>query len=96
MCIRDSDITSWGTDDLWGLEYKDYTDIMKGYIQKADKDGFVKVDEQLMKILQLFIESRNTMTIFDEDTNTVDYDRALENEWLRFCWYYKEFSATNP
>lgn len=91
-----ADITSWGTDDLWGLEYKDYTDIMKGYIQKADKDGFVKVDEQLMKILQLFIESRNTMTIFDEDTNTVDYDRALENEWLRFCWYYKEFSATNP
>ncbi|MDE7164044.1 MAG: carboxypeptidase regulatory-like domain-containing protein [Clostridiales bacterium] len=79
-------------------DYIDYTDIIKEYIAKAettgDKAGLVKVDDRLVKILKLFIEVRiNMLNITDKG---IEYEEALENEWLRFCWYFNTHDAQNP
>ncbi|MCH5161791.1 MAG: TlpA family protein disulfide reductase, partial [Clostridiales bacterium] len=92
LLITDFDLTQYGPKDR---VFKDYTDIMKGYVASAE-DGLVKVDEPLMKILQLLIEVRMNDVSFDAETSVVEYEAALYNEWLRFCWYYKTHNAQNP
>lgn len=80
------DLTEHGID---GREYKDYTDIIKGYIAGAD-DGLVKVNDEIVTMLGLFIETRIN------SINNYEYEPALENEWLRFCWYDKNHDQNNP
>lgn len=79
-------------------DFIDYTDKIKEYIAKAEKTGenagLVKVDDELVKILKLFIEVRINMLSITE--KGIEYEEALENEWLRFCWYYTTHDANNP
>lgn len=62
---------------------KDYTDIIKSYVNKiidgSDKEinGCVAVDEQLAEILQL---------LADKYVNPMDY--SVEFGWLKLCYYY--------
>lgn len=82
-------------------KYKDYTDIMLEYINSAPKDGeykgLIKVDQQLVDILSMFIELRvNGVWIEEMNNNTITkwaVDPARENEWLRFCWYFHTYKA---
>ena len=79
-------------------DFIDYTDIMKEYIAKAETTGknagLVKVDDRLVKILKLFIEVRiNMLNVTDKG---IEYEEALDNEWLRLCWYYNTHNANNP
>ncbi|MCH5156001.1 MAG: redoxin domain-containing protein [Clostridiales bacterium] len=86
------DLTKYGPT---GREFKDYTDIFNGYVAKAE-NGLVKVDDQLMNILQLYIETRVNMLIDSDGDGVTEYEAALENEWLRFCWYNRVHNAANP
>ncbi len=73
--------------------FADYTDTMKAYIAKAEtgeNDGLVKVDDDLVALLKLYIETRVNMLMDNQ------YEEALDNEWLRFCWYHKTHDANNP
>ena len=70
--------------------FKDYTDDFKALIATADENGLVKVNDELINILSMFIEVR-----VNNIWNYV-YEKALENEWLRFCWYYKTHDVNNP
>lgn len=78
----------------WGDRYVNCTDAIKAYIDKAptsgEYKGFVKVDDKLIGILNLFIELRFN-PVFDEKI-----EPALENEWLRFCWYKRTYNEANP
>ncbi len=78
----------------YDARYKDYTDILKGYFEDAPTDGeykgLIKVDQQLVDILSLYVELRLN-AIWDGQV-----EQALENEWLRFCWYNRTYSETNP
>ncbi|MDE6200582.1 MAG: redoxin domain-containing protein [Clostridiales bacterium] len=83
------DLTQSGID----RDFKDYTQIMKDYIAAAETGenaGLVKVDDDLVALLNLYIETRVNILMDNE------YDEALENEWLRLCWYYKTHDAQNP
>ncbi|MDE6294186.1 MAG: redoxin domain-containing protein [Clostridiales bacterium] len=74
-------------------DFADYTKTMQDYIAKAEtgeNEGLVKVDDDLVKLLNLYIEARVNMLLDNE------YEEALDNEWLRFCWYYKVHNAQNP
>lgn len=77
-------------------EYKDYTDIIKGYIEQSKAtDGLVKVNDEIKDMLTLFIETRiNPLDVYDN--GIIQYDKALDNEWLRLCWYYYTHDANNP
>ena len=80
-----TDITSLGE------QYKDYTERLKQIIATAptsgEYEGLIKVDQEIVDILTLFVETRLNMMV---DGKT---DPVLENEWLRFCWYNKTVSA---
>ena len=84
----------------WGEQYKDYTDIIKAYIASAptsgEYKGLVKVDQQLVDILTLYVECRNNSLTYDKDGNVSDFDEVLDNEWLRFCWYNRLYDSNNP
>lgn len=73
---------------------KDYTEILRSYIQEAptegDLKGFIKVNQELVDILSLYFELRLN-AIYDGQI-----EKALENEWLRFCWYYRTHNEANP
>ena len=75
-------------------KYKDYTAILKSYIDSApttgDKAGLIKVDQTIVDMFTAFIELRIN-SIYD---NVVEL--AIENEWLRFCWCYNTHDATHP
>lgn len=75
----------------WGAKYRDYTDTVKKWIADAEKsDGLIKVTQEIVDVLQLYIETRvNSMT----DNVT---ERVLDNEWLRFCWYSRLHDCNNP
>ncbi|MCM1306015.1 MAG: redoxin domain-containing protein [Bacteroides sp.] len=77
----------------FGADYKDYTQILKDYIadpeHQGPEDGLIKVNEQIVKILTLFIEVRVNAMIDGEG------ELALENEWLRMCWYYKTYDENH-
>lgn len=80
---------------VWGEEYKDYTNRMKDIIQQGlnntgDEEGLVKVNQEIVDILLLFIEMR--VNSYENGK----YEQAKENEWLRFCWYNKVYNAQNP
>lgn len=79
-----------------GRNYKDYTDILKGYIERSKTtDGLVKVNDEIKDILTLLIETRiNPLNVYDD--GTIEYEMALDNEWLRLCWYYFTHNAQNP
>ncbi|MDE5562093.1 MAG: redoxin domain-containing protein [Clostridiales bacterium] len=79
-----------------GREYKDYTAIVNGYIEQSkDTDGLVKVNDEIKDMLTLFIETRvNPLNVYDN--GTIEYDKALDNEWLRLCWYYRVYNEQNP
>lgn len=69
-------------------DYKDYTARLKEIIAEADSNGFVKVDQEIVDILLLFVSLRLNAT----------YDvinPAAENEWLRFCWYNRPYDENN-
>ncbi|MBD5131245.1 MAG: redoxin domain-containing protein [Clostridiales bacterium] len=77
-----------------GAEYKDYTADIKAYVDAAEaNDGLVKVDDKLVKILTLFIETRINTTFYEDGNGGYTGEKALENEWLRLCWYYKTYTA---
>lgn len=87
-------------------EFVDYTQQMKKYVDEAmsntgDMRGLIKVNEELATIINMFVTLRvngvwaevevasaNEVTI-----NELKFDSALQNEWLRFCWYYKTYEA---
>ncbi len=72
-------------------KYKDYTEILREYLAEANaNDGLVKVDQQLVDILTLFFELRVNMLLDNM------CEQALENEWLRFCWYNRVYDVNNP
>ncbi len=74
-----------------GEQYKDYTARLKEIIATAptsgEYEGLIKVDQEIVDILKLFIETRLNTTLNGKT------DPVLENEWLRFCWYNKTVSA---
>lgn len=78
-------------------EYKDYTEILRKYIEGAE-DGLVKVDKTLVKILSLYFELRLNAIYAEIKDNVNEYtiESALENEWLRFCWYNRVYNENNP
>lgn len=76
-------------------DYIDYTKKMQEYCDLAlantgDKEGLIKADDELVKILTLFHRLRT-----DSIINGV-IPAALENEWLRFCYYDKTVDANHP
>lgn len=77
-----------------GDKYKDYTDIMKAYIDAAPTEGeyagLIKVDQDLVDIISLYFEVR-VNAIWDDVM-----EEALENEWLRLCWYNRTHNEANP
>ena len=79
-----------------GRDYKDYTDIVKGYIEQSKTtDGLIKVNDAIKDFLTLFIETRiNALNVYDN--GTIEYEQAYDNEWLRLCWYYKTYNEQNP
>lgn len=87
------DLTREGATDT-GRVYKDYTDRMKAIIASAGSEtdnpyGLVKVTQEIVDILTLFIETRNNTAMNGE------VEPVLENEWLRFCWYNRTYNADN-
>lgn len=76
--------------------YKDYTEILRQYIEDAPTEGeykgLIKVNQELVDILTMYFELRQN-SIFNDIENK---EPALENEWLRFCWYKRVYSQTNP
>ncbi len=83
-------------------EYKDYTEVLKTYIDAAPTEGeyagLIKVNQELVDILSLFLEIR-VNGIYAEIINNVNVyaiEPALENEWLKFCWYNRTYNENNP
>lgn len=84
-----------------GAQYKDYTAIFKGIIADAkatqgdNYDGLIPVNQEIVDILTLFFELRvnNVNKITQNAEEKIVFDKALFNEWLRFCWYSKIHSA---
>lgn len=75
--------------------YKDYTDRLKYIIEhEGDENGFVKADDEIVKILTMYFLMRNNDAYLDEDNNVV-MEEPMPNEWLRFCWYYKTYDANS-
>ncbi|MCX4384693.1 MAG: hypothetical protein OSJ39_02710, partial [Clostridia bacterium] len=82
-------------------QYKDYTAIFKGIIADAkatqgdNYDGLIPVNQEIVDILTLFFELRinNVNKITQNAEEKIVFDKALFNEWLRFCWYNKIHSA---
>ncbi|MDE6302475.1 MAG: redoxin domain-containing protein [Clostridia bacterium] len=75
--------------------YKDYTEYMRGKVNEAKahtgrEAGLVKVDEELVKVLNLYLK------LIGDHIHNNNLPRTLDNEWLRFCWYYKHFGENNP
>ena len=85
------DLTESGID----RDFKDYTDIFKTYVATAE-DGLVKVDADLAALLNLLIETRVNMLIDSDGDRVLEYEEAVENEWLRFCWYNRVHDVNNP
>lgn len=82
----------------FGREFKDYTGILQGYIDGADESGLIPVNDEIVEMLTLFIETRvNSVSItYNNDVvSRIVYDTALSNEWLRFCWYYRPYDSAN-
>lgn len=75
-------------------KYKDYTAVVKDWIASAPTEGehagMIKVNQDVVDVLMLYIEMRVNMVL---DGKT---DNLLENEWLRFCWYTRPYDANNP
>lgn len=73
--------------------YTDYTEILREYISSAptagEYKGLIKVNQELVDILTLFFELRLNAIM------NGSIEQALENEWLRFCWYNKTYSQPN-
>lgn len=63
--------------------------VTQGMANTGDEEGFVKVNDDVVEILLTYIETRNNMML-DGETDTL-----LDNEWLRFCWYYRQYDAQN-
>lgn len=95
IIVSASDVRYYSKFDLvsqLGLDpeiYKDYTARLKEIIATADENGFVKVDQEIVDILTLFVTLRLNTTI-----NGV-IDHADANEWLRFCWYNRPVDENN-
>lgn len=85
------DLTKSGID----RDFIDYTAIIQEYIKGA-VNGLVKVDDRLIKIINLFIETRVNMLVDSDGDGVLEYEDALENEWLRFCWYNRTHNEQNP
>lgn len=75
-------------------KYKDYTAVMKAYIESAPTEGeyagLIKVNQELVDIITLFFEVR-VNAVWDGKM-----EAALENEWLRLCWYNRTHNENNP
>ncbi|MDE7301533.1 MAG: hypothetical protein K2N47_05120, partial [Clostridia bacterium] len=82
----------------YSADYTTYTEILRQKFAAAptsgEYKGLIKVDEELVKILSLFFELR-TEAIYLVN-NQLHIVPALENEWLRFCWYKNTHNAANP
>lgn len=89
----DSDIS-----DLNPL-YKDYTGRMREIVANAptsgDEAGFVRVDDEIKQIIELFSLLRNSSINYHKDLNAFEFDELLEDEWLRYCWYYRLYDQNN-
>lgn len=76
-----------------GAKYIDYTARVKEIIASApesgDEAGLVPVTQEIVDILTLYIEMRNNALMDNQ------YELALENEWLRFCWCYRIYNQNN-
>ena len=83
-------------------EYKDYTGILRKYIEAAPTEGeyagLIKVNQELVDILKLYIELRlnGVYAQINNGVNEYEIESALENEWLRFCWYNRTYNEQNP
>lgn len=79
----------------YGEQYKDYTETVKGWIAAADADGLVKVTQEIVDVMQLFVEMRTNAVYLDNATQKYEIDKVLDNEWLRFCWYNRTYDSNN-
>ena len=83
-------------------EYTNYTETLKKYIAEAptegEHEGLIRVDETLVKILNLFLELRVNGVYAEiiDGVNVYAIEPALENEWLKFCWYNRTYNENNP
>lgn len=92
--IENFDLTEYR--DRFDRDFKDYTSIMQGYIDGADESGLVPVNDEIVEMLTLFIETRAhsiSVSIVNDTPTRIVYEPALENEWLRFCWYNHTYGA---
>ena len=89
-----NEIYSYDVIDLTRREdpkYKDYTDRMKELCAEAMKnDGLLKVTDELVDIMSLYFPLR-TDAIYEDIIAA-----SRENEWLKFCYYYKTIDENNP
>jgi len=81
-----------------GERFKDYTARLKQIIaDEAEKTGetrgMVKVNDEIKEILDLFMQLRVNMVMYENDT--LIFEEVTENEWLRYCWYYRQYDANN-
>ncbi len=81
-----------------GERFKDYTARLKQIIaDEAEKTGetrgMVKVNDEIKEILDLFTQLRVNMVMYENDT--LIFEEVTENEWLRYCWYYRQYDANN-
>ena len=87
-------------DIRYGGRYKDYTAILQSYIDAAptsgDMKGLIKVNDELVEILKLYIELRLNAVYDSSSSLDLNIELALDNEWLRFCWYYRKHDKNNP
>lgn len=82
-------------DSEHAADYIDYTEKMRNYCEQAlantgREEGFVKANDELVKILTLY-HCLRADSIYDGVM-----PKVIENEWLRFCWYYKTVDADHP
>ena len=85
------------------LLYKDYTEILRKYFadeavvsEDDNLNGMVRVKAELIEILSLYFELRVNAIYDTYPTFEQNVERALDNEWLRFCWYYRKHNEDNP
>lgn len=94
----ETDVTGWN-DGLDTPKYVDSTARMKEIIASApasgEEAGFVRVDQELADILKLLIEMRLNSMYVDDKGEIVEFDEVQDNEWLRFCWYYRLYDENN-
>lgn len=88
---RELDISA--VDDV----YKDYTARLKEISASAPKTGdtrgMVKVNDEIKQLLDLFTKLRVNSTYYQNEQ--LIFESVTDNEWLRYCWYFRQYDVNN-